>query len=331
MNISRTNENDKPLRAVFLGSKHLGLAVFESLIHLQIPTVWSIVHPNDSEDDRSIMGEWRDTAARHQIDFHVTSTKTETREVLKLVQADIALCCGWYQLLDSETLSLFPKGAWGIHNSLLPRYRGGSPLSWSIINGDSIVGSTVFELNEGMDSGRVLHQVAIRNEILDDVGTLLRKLREALILDLPKKWLELLSGAAEFQIQNEAEATYCGSRRESDGCIDWSKTATEVHNFIRAQSHPYPGAFTYLQATKIRILRSRPLNVTWFGTPGQVLGVSSDKSGVFVASGQHTAVEVTFVEVEGQLKSAPSVLSSVRTRLGNYPLPSSPSLDSDFR
>lgn len=112
--------------------------------------------------------------------------------MLNDIGPDVGFVCGWYWLIDRETLDLVPNGLWGVHNSLLPKYRGGAPLVWSILNGDSHVGSSVFKISEGMDDGEILHQVKVKVLPDDNVGSLLEKIEQELIENLPKKWTDLV-------------------------------------------------------------------------------------------------------------------------------------------
>jgi len=277
---------------------------------------WTIVHPNDLEDRRSVFPQWEQAANELDVDIHLSTSKAETKAILRELKPDIAFVCGWYQLLDSQVLGMIPSGAWGIHNSLLPKYRGGSPLTWSIIQGDEFVGSSVFQLSDNVDSGSILHQISIRNEASDDVSTILEKIESALLRELPDKWLTLLEGTARLTEQNEQEATYSGQRIEWDGLIDWSKEATDVHNFVRAQSRPYPCAFTFLGDLRLRLLRTRVKSGRFYGTPGQVLQRNSGEGSVLISTGNQTAIEIVSVLSGEHSVAASSAISSTRSRLG---------------
>jgi methionyl-tRNA formyltransferase len=300
--------------AVFLGSKDLGLSILEALYSNSHDIKWTIIHPDDSKDARSNLKGFQSFARTYDLDMKVSSSAEMTKRMLADLRPDIGFVCGWYWLLDSEALSIVPEGLWGIHNSLLPKYRGGAPLVWSIINGDQVVGSSVFKISEGMDDGDILYQVSVENNEEDDVGSLLRKIEEKLLAQLPEKWGQLTSGIPSLSTQNEDEATYCGQRTEADGLIDWSKTASELYDFIRAQTRPYPCAFSYLNGKTVRFLKSRAHPGKYFGTPGQVLRVN-DRS-VIISCGSHTALEIIEIFVDGNTAPASSVLRSVQYRLG---------------
>lgn len=310
---------NKPIinKAIFLGSKSLGISVFKTLFNATKDLNWTIIHPNDVDDPRSRLNEWESLARSLKIDFYVSSSKVVTKQIIVQIKPDIGFVCGWYSLLDKETLSLVNNGFWGIHNSLLPKYRGGAPLVWSIMNGDLVVGSTVFKITEEMDAGEVLLQVSVDNTINDTIGTILTKIEESLLNALPQKWEMLTLGVATLSTQHEPDATYCGQRIEADGCIDWTKNSLDIHNFIRAQSFPYPCAFTYYKESKIYLELSDIVEGTFYGTPGQLLKRNSES--VLIACGENTAILVVTISVNGTSCAAASYLTSHKVRLTTQP------------
>jgi len=234
------------------------------------------------------------------------------------IRPDIGFVCGWYWLLDASTLGLVRSGLWGIHNSLLPKYRGGAPLVWAIMNGDRVVGSTVFRISSGMDDGPVLHQVRVSLRQEQTVADALTLIEQKLLEELPAKWKQLLRGTPSVRAQREKNATYCGQRTEEDGAIDWHASASKIHNFIRAQTPPYPGAFSYWQKERITILRSKVFAGTYFGTPGQILRRTHEA--LIVACGENTAIEILLVSMQGQKRIASEIITSVRERFCHVPV-----------
>lgn len=308
--------------AVFLGSKSLGLNILKSLYSNSPNIKWTIVHPNDSDDARSTLIDFQNFARLCDLDILISASSATTKQILADFKFDIGFVCGWYSLLDSEALSFVPNGLWGIHNSLLPKYRGGSPLVWSIMNGDAFVGSSIFKLTEGMDTGDLLLQVEVENKISDDIQSLLNKIENKLLAELPNKWISLINGEAHLSAQNEQSATYCGQRTEEDGLIKWEKSATEIHNFIKAQSPPYPCAYSFLVENKILFHKSNPSALIYDGTPGQILR-RTDTS-VLVACGNRTALEILEISVNGKQSIPTTFIRSIKQRFRNEALLSLP-------
>jgi methionyl-tRNA formyltransferase len=302
------------MNALFLGSKGLGLSVLRC-VHQGNPDIkWKIIHPNDAGDSRGVLDLFHDYARRNGLDIFVASSPAATREMVRDLAPDIALVSGWYWLFDERTLSRVPMGFYGVHTSLLPKYRGGAPLVWSIINGDAEVGATVFRVASGIDDGGVLFQVRVPNLPHDNVGTLLEKIENALVETLPGKWRSLMDGSAGLYEQDNSLASYCGVRIPEDGRIDWRGTAQEVHNFIRAQTPPYPGAFDFVHNRKVVFLRTAVDSRPYYGTPGQVLQRSKDD--VLISCGDNSAIKVLEAAVDGVPISPSNALPSIATRLG---------------
>ena len=288
---------ESSLNAVFMGSKSLGLSVFRQLIESSQKhgVNWHIVHPRDQFDTRSNLSEWHELARQNGIDLTITNKKSDLTEIVKALNPSFAFVCGWYSLIANEILEAVPKGVWGIHNSLLPKYRGHSPLVWSIINGEPYVGSTCFKISSGIDDGPILFQVRIENSLEDDISTLTQKIEKSLIKELSEKFDDFVSGTLETRLQDNKVSSFCSKREPADGRIDWNKTALQLHNFIRAQTFPYPGAFFVSEDKVIRVLKSRIFPNSCFGVPGQVI---SSKDSLLIACGSGSAIEVLLVGID---------------------------------
>jgi methionyl-tRNA formyltransferase len=301
------------MKALFLGSKTLGLSVFRCLSEADRSVNWRIIHPHDTADGRSALESFRQFAASASVELSVAPSASATKAMILAARPDIVFVSGWYWLIDNEALAAAPMGFYGIHNSLLPRCRGCAPLVWSIINGDDVVGATVFRFAPGIDDGDILHQVRVPNDPDDNIGTLLRKIEGAMVSTLPAKWKALLDGTATLVAQDHAEATFCGQRGPADGRIDWRQPAPQVHNFIRAQTPPYPGAFSHAQGRKIVFLKTAPDARRYFGTPGQV--VERSRNHVVVSCGDNSALHVLDVTLDGVPTPPPKAMPSLSVRL----------------
>lgn len=167
--------------------------------------------------------------------------------------ADFGLAIGWYHMVPHMVRDRFTKGVAGIHASLLPRYRGGAPLVWAIINGEAQAGVTLFYFDDGVDSGDIIAQSAF--EILrdDTIATVCEKATTAAVELARTHVAKIRMGVAQRIPQDHACASQFPQRRPEDGLIDWNKSAEETRNFIRAQTRPYPGAFTIVNGKKITI------------------------------------------------------------------------------
>ena len=196
-------------------------------------------------------------ADEYKIPFYeINSTKCKKIKdydsTLKKLNLDLILVLGWYFMLPNSTRKLAKYGAWGIHASLLPKYAGGAPLSWAIINGESETGVTLFRMEDGVDDGDIVAQKTFLIKYEDSVKEVYEKATKASI-DILDKVLDDI-GNVVFTKQEKSKIEVYPQRNPEDGRIDLSKTAKEIYDFVRAQSAPYPGAFIETQDGKKLII-----------------------------------------------------------------------------
>ena len=171
----------------------------------------------------------------------------------KAMKPDFALAIGWYYMIPNSFLNLCSKGGAGIHASLLPKYRGNAPLVWAMINGEKETGISFFYFSDGVDDGDIIGQYKFSIEEDDTINEVLQKCNEASRNILIEKMPLIENETLVPTKQNHDEATYFPKRSPEDGLIDWSKSNKELKNFIRAQTKPYPGAFTIINEKKVII------------------------------------------------------------------------------
>lgn len=182
---------------------------------------------------------------------------------------DAFIVVGWYHMVPTRWRALAP--AYGMHASLLPDYSGGAPLVWAMIEGEEKTGITLFQLGDGVDDGPILGQSETRILPEDDIATLYARI-EDLGVDLLRRHMPgLASGTAELIPQDESKRRLVPQRGPEDGLIDWSLPARRIHDFIRAQTRPYPGAFAMIGSRKVTIWATRPTEEASPG-PGRIGG-----------------------------------------------------------
>ncbi len=162
-------------------------------------------------------------------------------------------------MLPAQLLRAARRGAYNMHGSLLPKYRGRVPVNWAVLHGERETGATLHEMVDKPDAGRIVDQMAV--PILPDDRALdvMRKVTVAAELVLDRALPRLVDGTARLVPQDLAQGGYFGARRPEDGRIDWSQGARQIHDLVRAVAPPYPGAFTMLGAQRLRVLRTRVL------------------------------------------------------------------------
>lgn len=180
------------------------------------------------------------------IPLHFIRTPRDPLVTEKIREYDPALIVvvSWSQIIPGEILDIPARGTVGVHYSLLPARRGGAPFTWALIDGLTKTGLTLFYYDQGTDTGDIIDQIDIEIDREDNIKTLLDKT----IIQLPKLMLRnmdaILAGTCQRKKQDESKASVFPARTPLDGEIDWDKSETELHNFIRAQTTPYPCAFS---------------------------------------------------------------------------------------
>lgn len=201
---------------------------------------------------------------------------------------DVLLVMGWPELLEPELLEAPNMGCVGRHLSLLPKRRGRAPVAWALIHGLERTGVSMFWLEEGADTGPIIDQREVPIAPNDHAADLHNKCTNASIALLNEDIVPAFrAGEVATTPQDESEATYTHPRRPDMGLINWTDSAWSIHNFVRGQSHPYPGAFTYYRLTKVTAWHSEVADETGArAPPGTVLGVSDDATTIQVQCGE---------------------------------------------
>ena len=174
------------------------------------------------------------------------------------------------RMLQGELLAAATRGAFNMHGSLLPKYRGRVPVNWAIIRGERETGATLHEMVAKPDAGRIVDQQAVPILPDDTALEVFNKVTVAAEIVLDRSLPALIAGTAVLRAQDLSQGGYFGGRRPEDGRIDWSRSARAVHDLVRAVAPPYPGAFSDIAGVRVRILRTRvePLRQARTGGPG---------------------------------------------------------------
>ena len=160
------------------------------------------------------------------------------------------------KIISNKVMALAKYGAINLHGSLLPKYRGRSPINWQLINGETRGGATLHFMNCKPDEGDIIDQERFFISKKDDVLSLFSKLIIASSELLNRNLIKILNGKSKRKKQNNSLSSYFGARKPEDGLIDWSCNSTKIYNLIRALTKPFPGAFTFYKKKKFIIWRS---------------------------------------------------------------------------
>lgn len=224
------------------------------------------------------------------------SGSQELQELMALA-ADGIVTAAFGQFLPEKLLQSVDF-ALNVHASLLPKYRGGAPIHYALINGDQEAGVTIMEMVKQMDAGDMVAKASIAIEESDNVGTLFEKLalvgRDLLLESLPK----YLAGEIVPQAQDESQATFSPNITPEEERIDWEKSAREIFNQVRGMN-PWPVAHTFLEGQRFKIYQLR--EVPGQGEPGQI--IAKTKKELILAAGQG-AVSLEQVQPAGKPRMA---------------------------
>ncbi|MBO5926846.1 MAG: methionyl-tRNA formyltransferase [Clostridia bacterium] len=218
-------------------------------------------------------------------------------EDLKSLNPDIMVTCAYGQILSREVLDIAKHGIINVHASLLPKYRGASPIQWAIINGDEKTGVTIMQTEEGVDTGDIIayKEVLIgKTQTAGELFEVLSKVGAELIV---KTLDDIEKGIATFIKQDGSKASKVGMIKKQDGLLDFSKPSSSIVNLIRGLN-PWPIAFTYYNGKMLKIYSAEISSGK--GNIGEVL-FADDKNGIVIATGD-TAIKINELQLEGSKK-----------------------------
>ena len=177
---------------------------------------------------------------------------------VRAAQPDLLFSFYYRHLLGGELLAAAPGGAYNMHGSLLPKYRGRVPINWAVLHGERETGATLHAMTSKPDAGGIVDAQAVPILPDDNAGEVFRKVCVAAELALHRSLPALRAGTAVLRPQDLAQGSYFGRRTAQDGAIDWRLGVAAVHNLVRAVAPPYPGAFAQAGGLPLRVLRALP-------------------------------------------------------------------------
>lgn len=210
-------------------------------------------------------------------------------EEVKALEPDILAVVAYGKIFRKNFIDMFPEGGLNVHPSLLPKFRGASPIQSALLSGEPKTGITIQRLALKMDSGDILKQEEYVYRDTDTAESLTEYFAERGAVLLSEVITELKEGRAVAVAQNDADATYCSYINKDDGLIDWSQPAADIERRLRAFS-PWPGIFTYLNEKKLNIIEATVYTGTSElesapETAGKVIGIDRN-SGILIQTGE---------------------------------------------
>ena len=261
------------LKTVFIGSVELSKAALETLFELGIRVDLVCSLDESASSNVCDYAQLHILAERMNVPFIRFTKVNELKENIRKIMPDFLFAIGISQMIPKEILDS-AKCTVGFHPTALPKHRGRAPIPWMILLHEPNPMITLFLMDEGMDSGYIIHQEPYIIGQDDHATEVYKSVCSAIKRGLRECVPALYSNRAVFTPQNHEDATYTLIRRPEDGKIDWHEDAMAIYDLIRAAAPPYPGAFTTYEGEKIIIKRaSVEVNHNVTGIPGQIYKV----------------------------------------------------------
>ncbi len=225
--------------------------------------------------------------------YAAKSNAQETLAMVRTARPDYVFVVGWSQLVGEEFCAIASRGTIGYHPAPLPRLRGRAVIPWTILLNEPISASTLFWIGQGTDDGDILAQEFFHVAPDETAHGLYAKHMDTL-RGMLRSWLpQVASGHAPRHKQDTRFATWAARRTPADGDIDWGADAEHIDRLVRAVGRPYPGAFSWIGASRMTVWSTRLCAEPWryHALPGQVLGIDGAVMRVMTGSGPIDLVE----------------------------------------
>ncbi|MBB6171887.1 methionyl-tRNA formyltransferase [Nocardiopsis mwathae] len=274
------------MRVVMFGYQTWGHRTLQALLDSDHEVALVVTHPkSDHAYERIWSDSVADLAEEHGIPVLLRNRPDdeELLDAVKRAEPDIIVANNWRTWIPPRIYDLPRHGTLNVHDSLLPAYAGFSPIIWALINGEKEVGVTAHLMNEALDAGDIVRQLAVEVGPKDTAADLVAKTVD-LITPIVTEALDLIdSGRTDWQRQDRSQASFFHKRSIEDSRIDWTWPAEDLERLVRAQCDPYPNAFTHYKGERIRIVEADVSEKCYGGTPGRVFIPEGD--GVVITAG----------------------------------------------
>lgn len=289
-------------KVIFMGTPAFSVPILQALIDEETIEIVGVVSQPDRKVGRKQIitpPPVKQLAMEHNLTMYQPeklSGSDEMKEILTL-DIDLIITAAYGQYVPTKLLNAPTHRAINVHASLLPKYRGAAPIHYAVLNGDEKTGVTIMYMEKEMDAGNIISQreIAINDE--DDTGNLFEKLslvgRDLLMDTLPA----IFAGENESIVQNEDEVTFSPMISKEQEKIDWTLTAREVFNHIRAL-RPAPGAYTILEDQRFKIWAAEVMEDDTSAEPGTI--IFADTKEMFVACGEGSVLSLIEVQPSGK-------------------------------
>ncbi len=309
------------MRVVLMGYQTWGYRTLQALLESSHEVVLVVTHPKSDHAYEKIWDDSvADLATAHGVPVAIKNRPdNEVIEQIKSANPDVIVATNWRTWIPPQIFTAPRLGTLNVHDSLLPAYAGFAPLLWALINGETEVGVTAHMMDEDLDAGDIVLQWAVPVGPTDTTTDLFYKTLDLFGPIVIQGLAELESGRTDWVRQDRSKASFFHKRSEEDSRIDWTWSAQELERLVRAQSDPYPNAFTHHRGQRIRVIGARVSNRRYGGTPGRVF-IREDDAIVIVAGadarrGHHHGLAITRIRTDDGTECA---ATDYFTTMGGY-------------
>lgn len=298
------------MRVIFMGTPDFSVGTLEAIIAAGHEVVAVVTQPDKPKGRGGVMAmsAVKEAALKHDLTIlqPVKARDPEFVEELRSYQPDVMVVVAFGQILSAEILHMPKYGCINVHASLLPRYRGASPIQWAVIDGCEYSGVTTMQMDEGIDTGDILLEEKVKLDPKETGGSLFDRL-SSVGANLLVKTLKAVENKDVTPVkQDESQATYVKMLKKSFGEIDFNKEAVVIERLIRGLN-PWPSAFTHLHGKMLKIwdadvvmeseLSDEELAEYKKVQPGTVFAIKKDD---FYVKCSDSALKINEVQLEGK-------------------------------
>ncbi len=283
------------MKIIFMGTPDFSVPILKALIQAGHEVVLAVTQPDQPKGrGKSVSFSAVKTAALEcQIPVYQPKRIREPECVshLRTFEADIMVVAAFGQILSEEILTMPKYGCVNVHASLLPKYRGASPIQWAVLNGEKTTGVTTMQMDVGIDTGDILEKTEIALAEDETGGSLFDKLSEAGAELCVRTLAHIQDGTVTRTKQEEAQATHVGMITKQMGEVDWTKSAVQIERQIRGLN-PWPGTYTSLHGRLLKLWKAAALEGGDSDQAGKVVCVDKKQLIVQTGEGQLSLLEV---------------------------------------
>ena len=294
-------ESVKSARCVLFAYHEMGYACMEALLKMGAPIAALFTHRDDSHEEIW----WRscsELAAQHGVPVHIDESVEAVAAKIGALKPAVIYSFSYRHLIPESVLELAPLGAFNLHPSLLPAYRGRAPVNWVLVNGERETGVTLHHMVARADAGDIVGNRAVTIDDNDNALTLYRKLVPMGVELIEELHPKIVAGSAPRRKMDIAKGSYFGRRKPEDGRIDWRWPARRIFNLVRAVTHPYPGAFCFVGGRKLMLWEAKiGAEIGMPAAPGNVVREMADGA-LEIAAGEGSVI-VKVVQFEGGIQN----------------------------